>query len=532
VPFHLLPKGPPTPLPDDHFIFEYQRRCKSGYYTDNNAADVTVDNLGNDGFTENDLLPPPPPPMCDLSADAQSFVPSALVPPAPAIYYNHCCFYLQADRTSTTVTKTDNSCQADFAYFTWHTAPVTPTDTITDLSEIREISAAKVCEATSCQTDAIYHSTTEKIFAAKVYETTSCQTDATYHNTTKENTGYTTIATARDNETPAARDNKTPVTVSLEIDTSANTDYTITATKARDNETPNSVSLEIDPLAADTFIEDSFTLDDMGTAVEEDAIYHATTVENTDYTTLATARDTVHPSITTQARDNETPVSVSLEIDTFAAEFVNPRSSYMEIDTFAAETIIEDSFTDDISLDTGNNTGITSEITDFSEITGSISESPFPCHHGLKRFITENVGYLCDVCHTTVDKSAEMWGCRECNFDVCLGCPGAETFPAEIDETVEEDTISEANATFHEHQQLVDTLHTILPHLTAQEASQVLAEMIDDTTDSENDRQCDDTPTAGFAASSPVPGLPRASADGSADTSGTTLFNLEFLSGL
>jgi len=42
----------------------------------------------------------------------------------------------------------------------------------------------------------------------------------------------------------------------------------------------------------------------------------------TDYTTIAS-----------QARDNMTPVSVSLEIDTFAAEFGIPRSSYMELAT-------------------------------------------------------------------------------------------------------------------------------------------------------------------------------------------------------
>jgi len=369
--------------------------------------------------------------MCDLSADAQPFVPSALVPPAPAIYYNHCCFYLQADSTNTTDTKTDKSCQADFAVFTWHTAPVTPSDTITDF-------------------------TAEDAHDAGI----SCQTAAE-----EDNTGYTTTATSRDNETLGTRDNETPVS-----------DYTTLASQARDNETPVAVSLEIDTLAEETLISQA---------------------TNTDYTTIAT-----------QARDNETPVSVSLEIDTFAAEFVIPRSSYMEtfisqaantehttiatqardnetpvsvsleIDTFAAETIIEDSFTDDMGT-------AVAEGTIFHSTT---EESPSPCHHGLKRFFTENVGFLCDVCHTTQDKDAEMWGCRECNFDVCLGCPNV--FTAEIDDTVE---------------------------VTA--------------TDSEDKRQCDDTPSAGFAAGSSVPGSPRTSADLSADTSGSPFLNMEFLSG-
>jgi hypothetical protein len=142
--------------------------------------------------------------------------------------------------------------------------------------------------------------------------------------------------------------------------------------------------------------------------------------------------------------------------------------------------IEESSIPEPAADNTKDNTGYTLEP--------AVVESPIPgpamnCsgHHGLKRFITENVGYKCDVCHTTVDKSAEMWGCRECNFDVCLGCPNA--FTAEIDDTVEEHTEPEANTVLHENPELADILQTQLPHLTAQDITQLINDTFDDTSD-------------------------------------------------
>jgi len=171
VPFHLLPKGPPPPLPHDHFIYEYHRRCMSGYYTDldNNTADATEANFWDNKdpalkrnhwdsmHDDSDTVIPPPPAPPPLPV----FTPAETIP-TPGIYYNHCCFYIQPQETNAAKVLESTSCQTEAIY--------------------TEIIAAKVFETISCQTDATYHSETTEITAAKVVETISCQTDAFYHS--------------------------------------------------------------------------------------------------------------------------------------------------------------------------------------------------------------------------------------------------------------------------------------------------------------------------------------------------------------
>eukprot|EP01083_Nonionella_stella_P170556 580666_1 len=45
-----------------------------------------------------------------------------------------------------------------------------------------------------------------------------------------------------------------------------------------------------------------------------------------------------------------------------------------------------------------------------------------PGKHGLKKFETENDGFGCDLCSKKVSRGTPLFGCRECNFDVCLDC--------------------------------------------------------------------------------------------------------------
>mmetsp|Transcript_85089 Transcript_85089/g.214495 ORF Transcript_85089/g.214495 Transcript_85089/m.214495 type:complete len:237 (+) Transcript_85089:72-782(+) len=50
---------------------------------------------------------------------------------------------------------------------------------------------------------------------------------------------------------------------------------------------------------------------------------------------------------------------------------------------------------------------------------GSIENCPG--RHGLKRFITNHSSYCCDTCRCYLPEGAPMWGCRECDWDVCEG---------------------------------------------------------------------------------------------------------------
>lgn len=42
--------------------------------------------------------------------------------------------------------------------------------------------------------------------------------------------------------------------------------------------------------------------------------------------------------------------------------------------------------------------------------------------HGLDLHFSDVDNIKCDVCHFRFSKDTEMYGCRECNYDVCLGC--------------------------------------------------------------------------------------------------------------
>jgi len=50
---------------------------------------------------------------------------------------------------------------------------------------------------------------------------------------------------------------------------------------------------------------------------------------------------------------------------------------------------------------------------------GSIENCPG--RHGLKRFTTNHSSYCCDTCRCYLPEGAPMWGCRECDWDVCEG---------------------------------------------------------------------------------------------------------------
>merc|ERR1719330_1386686 len=44
-----------------------------------------------------------------------------------------------------------------------------------------------------------------------------------------------------------------------------------------------------------------------------------------------------------------------------------------------------------------------------------------PGRHGLVRFITNHASYCCDTCRCYLPIGSPMWGCRECDWDVCEG---------------------------------------------------------------------------------------------------------------
>jgi hypothetical protein len=44
-----------------------------------------------------------------------------------------------------------------------------------------------------------------------------------------------------------------------------------------------------------------------------------------------------------------------------------------------------------------------------------------PGKHGLQRFTTTHASYCCDVCRCYLAQGAPMWGCRQCDWDVCEG---------------------------------------------------------------------------------------------------------------
>lgn len=67
--------------------------------------------------------------------------------------------------------------------------------------------------------------------------------------------------------------------------------------------------------------------------------------------------------------------------------------------------------------------------------TGSIENCPRK--HGLLRFITNHASYCCDTCRCYLPEGAPMWGCRECDWDVCEGrCHPAATTLTDLKATL------------------------------------------------------------------------------------------------
>jgi len=50
---------------------------------------------------------------------------------------------------------------------------------------------------------------------------------------------------------------------------------------------------------------------------------------------------------------------------------------------------------------------------------GSIENCPGRC--GLTRFLTNHASYCCDTCRCYLPVGSPMWGCRQCDWDVCEG---------------------------------------------------------------------------------------------------------------
>lgn len=47
--------------------------------------------------------------------------------------------------------------------------------------------------------------------------------------------------------------------------------------------------------------------------------------------------------------------------------------------------------------------------------------------HTLKEFTTPDADYACDICSAGIDKGATLWGCRICEYDVCIKCRNGST---------------------------------------------------------------------------------------------------------
>merc|ERR1711959_877765 len=49
-----------------------------------------------------------------------------------------------------------------------------------------------------------------------------------------------------------------------------------------------------------------------------------------------------------------------------------------------------------------------------------------PGGHGLNNTETEDNNYCCDCCGKSIPRGNKKYGCRRCNFDVCVPCYGIE----------------------------------------------------------------------------------------------------------
>ena len=85
-----------------------------------------------------------------------------------------------------------------------------------------------------------------------------------------------------------------------------------------------------------------------------------------------------------------------------------------------------------------------------SDDTKSTMKHNCPGKHGLSKFNTETDAYGCDGCGEALKVNQELWGCRECDYDLCSKCYSSISFEdltfldsiftaltkAEVDQTV------------------------------------------------------------------------------------------------
>merc|ERR1712154_651463 len=55
----------------------------------------------------------------------------------------------------------------------------------------------------------------------------------------------------------------------------------------------------------------------------------------------------------------------------------------------------------------------------------TIKESNCPGRHGLRGFTTPN-NFFCDVCGSYWKAGMTMYGCRKCGYDLCRKCKGTK----------------------------------------------------------------------------------------------------------
>ena len=45
-----------------------------------------------------------------------------------------------------------------------------------------------------------------------------------------------------------------------------------------------------------------------------------------------------------------------------------------------------------------------------------------PGKHGLSKFNSKGIKYICDRCNGIINRYKELWGCRICEYDLCPDC--------------------------------------------------------------------------------------------------------------
>eukprot|EP00494_Astrolonche_serrata_P032608 UN32877 len=72
-----------------------------------------------------------------------------------------------------------------------------------------------------------------------------------------------------------------------------------------------------------------------------------------------------------------------------------------------------------------------SKSTEVADAIGKLPSSSFKdnlqqlkksCNHGYTQFLTETNNYYCDICQEPQNRKYTMYGCRECDYDLCQRC--------------------------------------------------------------------------------------------------------------